>query len=221
VQEAQVLLDQGYQDYTIMISEGVYTDVQKRSEFVNFAEVCAMMGIKPPVKLMLSKAPIQATDELIEALEQQEKSAQESQAQELSLKLALVQAEIKKVNAQALEQLNMAASHHGRAESYVGLAHERNSQVSKNISTASKNSAEALVKLTPLIEKYGINNIERLLFELNSQETKKIPTENINVPIETSIPSPSMGSEGERSRGEVFQEGESPAIDGGGSNLQG
>lgn len=187
----QLMKEIDLQDLFLTVEEGIYTSVQKRAEFVNFVEVCAMLGVKIPVKLGLQKAPINGTEELTAALEEVEKSQQEAQAQQLAIELGLKEAEIKKINAQALEQLNMAASHHARAGSYAGLENERNAEVSKNESTSTKNNVESLVKLQPLIDMYGLDKIVELLSAL--KETPIL--EHSDGKIETELPTPTVRPE--------------------------
>jgi len=204
-EECMDLMNVEIQEFSMVVAEGIYTDVQKRADFINLTEVAAIIGIKPSAKLLLSKAPITCTDELLADMEQQEAAAKEGQEQKSALELALVQAEIKKINAQALEQLNMAASHHARAGSYAGLENERNAEVNKNESVVNKNNVESLLKLLPLIEQYGIDKVNQLILGLNEQESLN-PHEEANGKIETVIPEPTMGPEGSSTSVDLPQE---------------
>lgn len=203
------------QDLFLTVEDGLYTSVQKRAEFVNFVEVCAMLKVNIPVRLGLEKAPINGTEELIAALEEVEKSNQESQAQQMAIELSLKEAEIKKVNAQALEQLNMAASHHARAGSYAGLENERNAEVSRNESVSIKNNVDSLVKLQPLIDKYGLDKISDLLLAL--KETPIL--EHADGKIETTLQGPNIQPQGSGGLELQSNETQPGAINGGAGRL--
>jgi hypothetical protein len=218
VEECLDLMNVEIQEFSMVVAEGIYTDVQKRADFINLTEVAAIIGIKPSARLLLSKAPITCTDELLADMEQQEAAAREGQEQKSALELALVQAEIKKINAQALEQLNMAGSHHARAGSYAGLENERNAEVAKNESVSNKNNVESLLKLLPLIEQYGIDKVNQLVLSLNQDQLLK-PHEEADGQIETFIPEPAMGSEGSSPPVDLQAQNGDPESDGNASTL--
>jgi hypothetical protein len=201
-------------DYKIVIEEAQNSTSQKRSEFVTLSEVCAVLGVKMPIALGLRKAPVQGVEELIAALQQESEADKEAQTQKLSLELALVEAEIKKVNAQALEQMNLAKSHHARAGSYQGLEHERNAEVSKNESVASKNNAESLLKIMPLIDQYGLDKVKELLLLLHTDDSSIQQLEGPHGTPDTSLQQSTMGPSGVGPLQDIQEENPNGQVDG-------
>lgn len=196
-EETAELFDTNLKDFSIVISEGVYTDIQKRTEFINAVEVCAMAGIKAPPKYLLEKAPIQGTNELIAAIEQQEKQNQDAQMQQLAVELAVKEAEISLIKAKSVEQLNLAISHKARSKSYVGLEHERNAEVIKNTSVSNKNNAEAIIKIAPLIEKYGEHKFYEILSKLaNSEDNIELEGPDVKISYPHSLQESSLEPQG-------------------------
>jgi len=195
-------------DYRFVIEDAAYSTAQKRNQFVTTSEICAMLGVKLPIDLGLRLAPITGVEELIEALQKEQESTREAESQKLALELALVEAEIKKLNAQALEQMNLAKSHNARAGSYEGLEHERNAEVAKNESTANKNNTESLLKLVPLIERYGIDKVKELILLLNEDNSSASNLDEIEKLYGQNRPSVQapLGSQGDNPPGSLQEQ---------------
>jgi hypothetical protein len=111
-------------------------------------------GIIPP-KFLLEHSTIQGKNEIIEAVEQQQKEAAEMQKEQAMLEHAKIEAELGLLHARATSEVATARERHGRAESNIGLFEERLSEISQNRSIAVKNKVEALQKLIETVELYG------------------------------------------------------------------
>ena len=55
-------------DYDVIVSEGLYTDVQKRNEFIDIIQLCQALNLEMPVDLVIEKSTIQGKLPLQKAL---------------------------------------------------------------------------------------------------------------------------------------------------------
>jgi hypothetical protein len=173
----QGLFEMDLMDVGVIVGEGLYTDLQQRAEFINFAEVCALAGVKPPIKLMIDKAPIQGKAELIAAMQQQEDAEREAAQQKQAVELAVLEAELRKLNAYAVEIVERAKAYEGKALSNVSKSHELESEANKNQANAFKSNAEALEKIAPLLQTYSPNQLNALLSALAGHPIEESPPE--------------------------------------------
>ena len=141
-----------FSKYDVTVIEGVYTAVQQQNEFLQALHLNQQIGGIIPAKYLLEKSPIQGKKEIIEAIEEQQKAAQEMQKQEMLIKQALLEAEIQNLQSQSVSNVATARERHGRAESNIGLFEERLSEITQNRSMALKNKVESLAKLIEIFQ---------------------------------------------------------------------
>jgi len=193
-------------NFSIICSEGMYSDTQRRSEFMNIIELCSLLGIKPPTDLLIDKAPIQGKLSLKEALNKAEQAQQQAEAETKAMEQAVLYAELQRTHAQTVDALNLAKERAARAESNMGLKDEREAEVSKNKAIAEKTKVEAAAQLLELISIHGKPKVEQLLAmadaNVNAQQESTAPTpigiENHGTTT-SPLREPSMGPQGQRS----------------------
>lgn len=148
-------LNKTFSKYGVVVAEGLDTAVQQQFQFRQAIELNNMLGGIIPPKFLLGLATIQGKNEIIEAVEQQQKEAAEMQKEQAMLEHAKIEAELGLLHARATSEVATARERHGRAESNIGLFEERLSEISQNRSIAVKNKVEALQKLIETVELYG------------------------------------------------------------------
>ena len=181
-------------NFSILTTEGMYSDNQRRSEFMGVVELCSMLGIKPPIDLLVNKAPIQGKLELIAALQAEQKSQQSTEREQKAIEQAVLYAELQRTHAQTVDALNLAKERAARAESNMGLKDEREAEVSKNKALSEKTRIEGLAQLLELISVYGTDNIKNALEGLPEKELPSVapeptqPTENASGQTPPTLP---------------------------------
>jgi hypothetical protein len=192
-------------DFSIICTEGMYSDNQRRAEFMNIVELCSLLGVKPPIDLLVNKAPIQGKLDLIAALQKEEESQKQAQAEQKSMEQAVLYAELQRTHAQTVDALNLAKERAARAESNMGLKDEREAEVSKNKALSEKTRIEALSQLLELISVYGTDKVKNAVEGLGlERESPSIvpepdtPEDNLNGQTSPTLPESSLEPQGER-----------------------
>lgn len=148
-------LNKTFSQYDVVVAEGLNTSVQQQFQFMQMIELNQILGGIIPAKFILENATIQGKNEIIKAIEEQQKQAQQMQQEELMLNHAKLNAELQAIQAKATSDVALARERHGRAESNIGLFEERISEISQNRSMALKNKVEALKNLLEVVDTYG------------------------------------------------------------------
>lgn len=168
-----------FSKYDVSVAEGPYTAVQQQAEFLQILNLNKVLnGIIPP-KFILNKATIHGKNEIIQAVEEQQKAAQEMQNQELIIKQALLEAQIQNLQAKSASDIAMARERHGRAESNIGLFEERLSEISQNRSMAIKARVEALEKLINLMKTTNFQEAKESQSKLDAINQKIVGEEDM------------------------------------------
>lgn len=132
---------------SMAVTEGLYTDTQKKSQFNQWMEFCQLTGTQLPPEVWAKIAPLQNSEELLGILVDQQKAAS-AQAQEVQeYEVAMSRAKIAETNATALDKVAMARERDARAQSNIGLQDERESEVNKNNAIYAKNVVDSIVTL--------------------------------------------------------------------------
>lgn len=148
-------LNKTFSKYDVLVSEGLNTTVQQQQQFMQMLQLNEVLEGMIPKKFILKHATIQGKDEIIEAIEEQEKMAAEAAQQEMLLDHAIKEAQLQNLQAKSTGEIAMARERNGRAESNIGLFEERLSEITQNRSKSLKNKVEALEKLLGLVSQYG------------------------------------------------------------------
>jgi hypothetical protein len=132
---------------SMAVTEGLYTDSQKKTQFNQWMEFCQLTGTQLPPEAWAKIAPLQKSDEILGILAEQQKQAAQQGQQQQEYELAIARAKINQTNADALDKVAMARERDARAQSNIGLQDERESEVNKNDAIYAKNVVDSLVKL--------------------------------------------------------------------------
>ena len=132
---------------SMAVTEGLYTDSQKKTQFNQWMEFCQLTGTQLPPEAWAKIAPLQKSDEILAILAEQQKQAAQQGQQQQEYELAIARAKIAQTNADALDKVAMARERDARAQSNIGLQDERESEVNKNDAIYAKNVVDSLVKL--------------------------------------------------------------------------
>lgn len=132
---------------SMAVTEGLYTDTQKKSQFNQWMEFCQLTGTQLPPEVWAKIAPLQNSEELLGILVQQQKAASEQAQATQEYEIAMSRAKVAETNASALDKVAMARERDARAQSNIGLQDERESEVNKNNAIYAKNVVDSIVTL--------------------------------------------------------------------------
>lgn len=159
-------LTKTFSKYDVLVSEGLDTTIQQQQQFLQISQLNQIVGGIIPAKFIIQNATIQGKNEIIAAIEAQEKQAAEAQQQQMLIEQAKLEAELQETHARSVDHLAMARERHGRAESNIGLFEERISEISRNRALALKDKMDALQKLMEVYSMYGENEANKKIKEL-------------------------------------------------------
>ena len=148
-------LTKTFSKYDVVVAEGLNTTIQQQQEFIQIRQLNEMVGGIIPPKFIISKATIQGKNEIIEAIEEQQREQGEMQKQQMLIEQSKLEAELQEIHARSVGYLATARERHGRAESNIGLFEERISEITRNRALALKDKVEALQKLLELYQAHG------------------------------------------------------------------
>jgi hypothetical protein len=163
-------LTKTFSKYDVLVSEGLDTVIQQQQEFMQIKQLNEMLPGVIPAKFIISKAIIQGKNEVIQAIEEQQKSAAEVEKQRMLIEQARLEAQLQEIQARSVDHLAMARERHGRAESNIGLFEERISAITRNEALALKDKVEALQKLLDLYQAHGEFETAEKIKELQALE---------------------------------------------------
>ncbi len=148
-------LNKTFSRYDVLCAEGLNTTIQQQQQFMQIIQLNEVLGGIIPPKFILQNATIQGKNEIIAAVEEQQKMQAEAQQQLMILEHAKMDSELQLTHARAVNELTWAKERDQRSKADVGLYEERLSQITQNKSMALKNKVEALQKLLEIITQHG------------------------------------------------------------------
>ena len=144
-----------FSDYNIAISEVEKTDTWRNRSLATLLEIAQYSGgVAPPASYMAKLA--NASQELVEQLEEKEKKAQQLEEEERKINMQLVEERLKVMIADAFRKIQSGFEREDKREANRGLSAERVSQSIKNIADASKSEAEAQAALIKAMSEENI-----------------------------------------------------------------
>lgn len=164
--------------YDVLVSEGLDTTIQQQEQFMQIMQLNEAVGGIIPKRFILEKATIQGKDEIIKAVDEQEKQASEMQKQEMLIKQAKMEAELQLIQTKSVNELSIARERHGRAEANIGLFEERLSEITQNRSLALKHKVDALEKLLAMYATYGASDTQKGATELQGENISQTGEED-------------------------------------------
>lgn len=172
-------LNKTFSQYDVMVAEGLNTTLQQQQQFVQMMDLNTVLGGIIPAKFLLEHATIQGKNEIIAAIEEQQKQQAALAQEESMLKHTLLEAQLQNMQAKSASELATARERHGRAASNIGLFEERLSEISQNRSMAVKNKVDALSKLIETTMKYGEFAMAKEERELQKMTNQSILDEDV------------------------------------------
>lgn len=149
-------------DYDVIVSEGLYTDVQKRNEFIDIIQLCQALNLETPVDLAIEKSTIQGKLPLQKALAEERRQKEHIQQEQMHMEMAKQKAELRRIDAETAATLSIGREREAKRLANMGIEDEREAEVKKNIAAADKTNIETVEKIAELISLYGFENIDRL-----------------------------------------------------------
>lgn len=159
--------------YDVLVSEGLNTTIQQQQEFVQITQLNTLLGGIIPPRFILEKSTIQGKNDIIKAVDEQQKAASDMQQQEQLLQHTILEAQLQNLQAKSVGELATARERHGRAESNIGLFEERLSEITQNRALALKAKVEALAKLMETIKNYGEFEAQQEQLKLDQVEARQ------------------------------------------------
>lgn len=168
-----------FSKFDVLVSEGLNTTIQKQQQFVQMIELNEAVGGIIPPHLILKHSTIQGLDEIIEAVEQQQKQQAEEAQHQKMLEQNLIESQMQSLTARSVSDIALSRERHGRAESNIGLFEERLSEITKNRSSALKDRVDALEKLLATTATYGEALTQKTEEDLDEMNEEQIEDEDV------------------------------------------
>jgi len=124
-----------FQKYDLVVEEGLNTSTQRQMQFAQLMQMREMQ-IPIPTGLLIESSTLQNKRQLIEALEAQEKGAQEQEAKQAQAELEVKMATMGALEAKAFADKGLGMERLARVEENSALAIERVAQADKDRSQA-------------------------------------------------------------------------------------
>lgn len=172
-------LNKTFSKYDVLVEEGLNTTIQQQQQFRQILELNELIGGIIPPRFILQKATIQGKNEIIEAIDEQQRQQAALAQEEAMLKQTLLEAQLQKTQAETASTLATARERDGRSEANIGLFEERLSEISQNRSMALKNKVEALQKLLEVMQGFDNMEIMREQARLNMMQGEQIIQEEL------------------------------------------
>ena len=147
-----------YLGYDIVITEGINSETQRKQAFAQTLHL-RELGLPIPTSYILDLAFVQDKDKLMEAIEQEEQKAAQTQQQEHQMQMALLQAQIGDLDAKAMANSGLGIERASRQNENAELAIERRAKAIEDISDAQLNRVKALKELQDI----DLTQIQRLI----------------------------------------------------------
>ncbi len=165
--------------YDVTVEEGVLTDTQKQTQFV---QLLALKGMNIPIPddLMIKNSSLHGKKELQEILANQAKAAQQAQQQAEQMQMQKLQVEANAINSRAEADKSLAAERLNKVGLDAALSAER-------ISRSEEDRTAGMLNLIKAVKELEGMDVENLLKKLNilkalegsqKQEEASIKTES-------------------------------------------
>ena len=185
--------DKTFGKYDCAIEEGFNTTTQKQMQFAQMLQL-RESGVPIPPAALLQASTLQNKNELIQAIQQQEKAQQQAQQQALQMQLQQQNADINLANATASANESLGIERISRVNENQALAIERKSEAHRDEMQAVLNMVKALKELEHL-DIMGLKELVLLSQQAKIAEgnemPKQIPIQQPNLqPVPESQPVP-------------------------------
>jgi hypothetical protein len=144
--------------YNVRIEEGILTTTQRQMEFAQLIQL-RELGVPIDDEALLQSATVQNKDKLIESIQQKQQQQSQQMQQQEEAQLALLQAQISNLEAQATANEGLGVERVSRVQENRALAVERIAEARKDQSMGTLDLAKAIKEL----EGMDIANVMQLL----------------------------------------------------------
>ena len=172
--------------YDTTVEEGLNTSTQRQMYFAQLLQL-RETGIQVPIKELINASTFQNKDELVKAIQEEEKQQGEAQNQQMQMQMKLLQAQIEDLQSRAVANQGLGHERMARISENANLAIERRSQAIENISDARLNRAKTLKEL----ESLDLEQLQQLfaMYQMIKPQDEDLPQE-----VKTQAIGPTAGS---------------------------
>lgn len=170
-QPTKEFYDKNFSQYDVLPEESLNTTTQKQNQFVQLLQL-REMGIPVPTVFLLKNSTLQGKDELIEAVESEEKQAGELARQKATLDLAVLESQLQQSHAKTADFLAAARERVSRTKSNTGLEYERFGELEKNHAMAVKEKMSAVKEFLESVKLYGETQALHAMDQVEGIENK-------------------------------------------------
>lgn len=173
-QPSQQFYNKNFGKYDAAIEEGFNTTTQRQLQFAQLMYL-KEAGLAIPSEVILKAATIQNKNDIIAAVQAQEKAASQQQQAQTQVAMAEQQATMQLAQARAAADLGLGLERESRVQENQQLAKERNSQIQKNEMDALLTFAKAMnefkkTDLSPRDQTETMLNLIRSLKQLEGMD---------------------------------------------------
>jgi len=145
-QPSQQFYNKAFQKYDCVIAEGMLTETQRKTQFIQYTYL-KEMGIPVPTDLLIDVAPVVQKKELKEAIMAQEQEQKKMAEQQQMIQMRELEARANLADARSQADLGLSAERYSRIEENKALAVERRAESIKDLEAASLDKIKAAKEL--------------------------------------------------------------------------
>ena len=135
-----------FQKYDLVVEEGLNTSTQRQMQFADLLKL-RELGVPVPTDLLIKASTLQNKQELVDAIEAQEKAQAEQAQKSAEIEMQVQQATMKSLDAKAFSDRGLGLERLSRVEENSALAVERVAQAEKDRSQAVYEEVKAFKEL--------------------------------------------------------------------------
>ena len=138
--------NKAFHKYNCVVEEGINTSTQKQMQAHQLLKL-KEMGAPIEWSLVIEALPLQRKAELMESLKKQEEQGQKSQMEQMQAQMALLQAQIKEMDARAEAQQGLGIERASRVAENYALGVERRAAAEKDLAAKDLDHAKAIKEM--------------------------------------------------------------------------
>lgn len=135
-----------FSQYDVVVEEGLYTSTQRQMQFAQALELIKL-GVPISADQLVKWSTITDKRDMVEGIAQKQQQAEQMQQQEQQLKMALLQGQLKDLEARAMANEGLGMERVSRIHENNALAVERISAAHKDEDQAALNKVKAIKEL--------------------------------------------------------------------------